>query len=34
MRIAIGPWNMMQRCLDALVGEDATALTPTSREGT
>ena len=34
MRIAIGPWNMMQRCLDALVGQEATVQAPTSGEGT
>ncbi len=33
IRIAIGPWNMMQRCLDALVAEDATELATTSGEG-
>ena len=33
MRVAIGPWNMMERCLDALVAEEPTVLTPTSREG-
>jgi len=33
MRIAIGPWNMMQRCLDALLAEDATGLATTSGEG-
>jgi histidinol-phosphate aminotransferase len=32
IRIAIGPWNTMQRCLDALVAEDATVLTPPSGE--
>jgi histidinol-phosphate aminotransferase len=33
MRVAIGPWDLMQRCLDALVGEEATVLAPTSGEG-
>jgi histidinol-phosphate aminotransferase len=34
MRVAIGPWDLMQRCLDTLVGEEATVLAPTSGEGT
>jgi len=33
IRIAIGPWDMMQRCLDALVAEDATELATASGEG-
>jgi histidinol-phosphate aminotransferase len=32
MRIAIGPWNMMQRCLDALMAENATVTATTSGE--
>ena len=32
MRIAIGPWKPMQRCLDALVAEEATGLAATSGE--
>lgn len=33
MRITIGPWDMMERCLDALVAEDVNALATTTGEG-
>ena len=33
IRIAIGPWNMMQRCLDALVVGDMAGLPATSGGG-
>jgi histidinol-phosphate aminotransferase len=32
IRIAIGPWDMMQRCLDTLVAEDVMGLASTSGE--
>jgi histidinol-phosphate aminotransferase len=34
IRIAIGPWNLMQRCLDALAASDVTRLTATSGSAT
>lgn len=34
IRIAIGPWDMMQRCLDALGNADMSQLATTSREAT
>jgi histidinol-phosphate aminotransferase len=34
IRIAIGPWDMMQRCLDALGNVDMSQLATTSREAT